>query len=677
MTRRRMLLVSLAVGCGLLFGALSVPRHRVADASLAAVYDPYAVAPLRPYGSFREAVRSGDALTLQRLAAGSDGYLAYRAALELARWKTIDAATRLAYYRRALRLRIDDPLARDEARALNLEAGRTAEQAGAVEAAVAYYRQALPLKGALEGLYRLVGDRRALAQDLLDARLYQDALDALGDLPDAPVRAQAELDLDHYPEALAAYRRWVAQAPGDATARGGLAWTLFYLGQDAEAGHIFSALPGANALYGRALIANRRGDVDTAVALLERTQRADDLWRATTLLEGKQRYADAIPIYLQLARGSSAYTDDAAYRAYVLAERLGMPDVARTAAALVPDTSFFALELGRHLDVPTPATPGSVFTGPRATAAAGGRATGAGTTGSTAGSTTGGRTAATATGPLLGEAPGTTKGTITGTITGTTDGAAGASPTGSAAATLQLARALVGVHDTPAAVGELLFELRAFGATTDASAPPSLDEAAHIVSIAQMLQSLDEYRQSVYAARELIALGSRSVEVWRLAYPTAYAPSVERQAAAAGISPVMVWAVMRKESAFSPVAVSRSDAMGLMQVTPPTWDWLGQLQGDTPAADPFDAAANIRYGTYYLGFLMRQFHGDQALAVASYNRGQGYIGRLFDGPEVKRNMNDLYRAIDSLETREYMQSVLLNIAVYRALYPGRFPAPGS
>ena len=657
MSRRRMLLVSLAVGCGLLFGAVSVPRHSVADASLAAVYDPYAVAPLQPYGSFREAVRSGDALTLQRLAAGSDGYLAYRAALELARWKTIDAATRLAYYRRALRLRIDDPLARDEARALHLEAGRTAEQAGAVDAAVTYYRQALPLKGALEGLYRLVGDRRALAQDLLDARLYQDALDALGDLPDAPVRAQAELGLDHYPAALTAYRRWVAQAPGDATARGGLAWTLFYLGQDAEAGRIFAALPGASALYGRALIANRRGDVDAAVALLESTHRADDLWRATTLLEGKQRYADAIPIYLQLARGSSAYTDDAAYRAYVLAERLKMPDVARRAAALVPDTSFFALELGRHLDVPTPATPGAVITDPHAGPAAGGRATGAGPTD------------ATATGPLLGDAPGA--------AVGTSAGAAGTSPTGSAATTLQLARALVGVHDTPAAVGELLFELRALGATTDASAPPSLDEAPRIVSIAQMLQSLDEYRQSVYAARELIALGSRSVEVWRLAYPTAYAPSVERQAAAAGISPVLVWAVMRKESAFSPVAVSRSDAMGLMQVTPPTWDWLGQLQGDTPAADPFDAPANIRYGTYYLGFLMRQFHGDRALAVASYNRGQGYIGRLFDGPEVKRNMNDLYRAIDSLETREYMQSVLLDIAVYRALYPGRFVPPGS
>jgi len=312
--------------------------------------------------------------------------------------------------------------------------------------------------------------------------------------------------------------------------------------------------------------------------------------------------------------------------------------------------------------VPTPTTAGSVLADPAAaavatrsadgtTGAAGRGAAAAGAAGRGSGAAGSGP----ATGPLLGSAP----------------------ASGDATAPLQLARALVSVHDTSAAVGELLFELRGLGGTTDAPSPASLDDEARIVSVAQMLQSLDEYRQSVYAARELIALGSRSVAVWRLAYPTAYAPTVERQAATAGVSPALVWSVMRKESAFSPVAVSRSDAMGLMQVTPPTWDWLGQLQGDAPAADPFDPTANIRYGTYYLGFLMRQFHGDMALSVSSYNRGQGYIGRLFDGPEVKRNMNDLYRAIDSLETREYMQSVLVDVAVYRALYPGRFGAPGS
>lgn len=605
MVRRRLLILSLAAACALLLGTLSLtPRNDPGSLTLAAVYDPYAAAPLRPYGSLREAVRSGDVLTLQRIAAESDDFLAYRAALELARWRTIDAATRLAYLRRALALRIDDPLARDETRSLNLEAGHLAEDAGDPGAAAAYYRAALPLQAAIDGLARLEPDRRSLASDLLDARAYQQALDALGDLPDAEVRARAEFALGHDDLALPAYRQWVAQAPHDATALSGLAWTLFRLGQLDEAERLFEGLAGSNALYGRALIANRHGDVDTAVALLQRTGRADYLWLATSLLEGKERYADAIPLYLTIARGGTSYADDAAYRAYVLAGRLGRTEVAGQARALIPPDSFFALLLGQRLDVP------------RSAAA---------------------------------DAP--------------------PPPDATTDASLHLARALTGVHDPEAAVGELLFELRGLGATTDARAPLATTRQADIVAIAQMLQSLHEYRQSVYAARALISAGSRSLEVWRLAYPTAYAQDVERQAASAGVAPALVWAVMRKESAFSPIAVSRSDAMGLMQVTPPTWDWLGTLQGDAAPADPFDPVANIRYGTYYLGFLMRHFDGDLALAVSSYNRGQGYIGRLFAGPTVHGDLDDLYRAIDSYETREYMQAVMVNVAVYRALYP--------
>jgi len=640
----RLLLVSFLAAGGLLLGGVGLRGQLpAADAQQIAVYDPYAAAPLRPFASFRDAVRSGDALALQKLAAGTDGYLAYRASLELARWKTIDAVTRLSYYRRALALRIHDPLARDESHALHLEAAQTAEAAGVTAEAIAYYKAALPLAGAAAGLERLVNDRRQLARDLLDARMYQQALAALRGLSDPPVEAEAQLDLDNYAKALPAYRQWVAAEPSNLDARTGLAWTLFYLGRYDEADALFQRLTGASALYGRALIANKHGDVDTAVRLLLRTGRADDMWRATGMLEAKQRYADAIPIYLSIARGGSSYADDAAYRAYVLAERLGMTATAGTAKGLIPADSFFALKLGRLLDVPRPA-PAAVPSGRVAAARSG--ATGLGN-------------------PLT-------------DVQSAVEAAAAGLPRAQAQAfsdTLRLAEALVAVHDPSAAVGELLFELRALGATTDAPVPPAASAEPAVVHVAQMLQSLGEYRQSVYAARLLIRRGSRSLQVWRIAYPTAYAATVERRAAAAGVSPVLVWSVMRKESAFSPVAVSRSDAIGLMQVTKPTWDWLGQLQGDGQPADPFDPEANIRYGTYYLGYLKRQFDGSLELAVSSYNRGQGYIGQLLASPSVDGNMNNLYRDIDSYETREYMQAVMVNVAVYEALYPGRFADP--
>jgi soluble lytic murein transglycosylase len=144
---------------------------------------------------------------------------------------------------------------------------------------------------------------------------------------------------------------------------------------------------------------------------------------------------------------------------------------------------------------------------------------------------------------------------------------------------------------------------------------------------------------------------------------------VEAASTSAGVPPDLVWAVMRQESAFSPVAVSRSNAMGLMQVVPSTWDWLAELQGDAPPGDPFDPHVNIRYGTYYLGWLVRYFDGDTELAISSYNRGQGYIRRLFQSSYVRGDKNELYREIDALETREYLQKVAVNLATYRALYP--------
>ena len=96
-------------------------------------------------------------------------------------------------------------------------------------------------------------------------------------------------------------------------------------------------------------------------------------------------------------------------------------------------------------------------------------------------------------------------------------------------------------------MGELLFALREAEAASDVLA---------VVEVAELLQSMDEYRQSVRAARELLAAGQDDLRVWRLAYPPAWPLTVVEEAAVNGIEPALIWAVMRQESAFSPVAIS-------------------------------------------------------------------------------------------------------------------------
>jgi soluble lytic murein transglycosylase-like protein len=221
---------------------------------------------------------------------------------------------------------------------------------------------------------------------------------------------------------------------------------------------------------------------------------------------------------------------------------------------------------------------------------------------------------------------------------------------------LDLARALMVVGDEDAARGELLFALRA------------AKERDDVVLLAETLQlRYGEYRQSQRAGQALVDAGDRDARVWRIAYPRAYPESVKTHGERFDVEPALVWSIMRQESAFSPVAVSSSNAQGLMQVIPSTWTWLAELQREPPD-DPFDPDANVRYGIYYLRWLLDYFDGDVELVVPSYNRGQGYIRRLYEGDAVRFDKDELFRSIDALETREYLQRVAVNLATYRTLY---------
>ncbi len=220
---------------------------------------------------------------------------------------------------------------------------------------------------------------------------------------------------------------------------------------------------------------------------------------------------------------------------------------------------------------------------------------------------------------------------------------------------LALADALMEAHDPEAAVGELRFALR------DARGE------AETVTIAEKLQALGEYRQSARAAEAYLGRSSRDLRTWRAAYPRAYPSLVNAQAALREIEPELVWAVMRKESRFYPKAVSHTGAEGLMQFVSPTWDWVAELLGETPG-DPFDPEDNIRYGAFYLRWLMDYFGGDLERVVPSYNGGQGYIGRLFESAPISGDKTEFYRFIGRAEPREYLQSVLLDYEIYKALY---------
>jgi soluble lytic murein transglycosylase-like protein len=87
-----------------------------------------------------------------------------------------------------------------------------------------------------------------------------------------------------------------------------------------------------------------------------------------------------------------------------------------------------------------------------------------------------------------------------------------------------------------------------------------------------------------------------------------------------GVSLALVEAIIVVESGGNPYAVSPKGAAGLMQLMPET-------AYNFRVSNRFLIQENIRAGVAYLAALIKEFHGDLRLAVASYYAGDRLIER--------------------------------------------------
>jgi hypothetical protein len=99
-----------------------------------------------------------------------------------------------------------------------------------------------------------------------------------------------------------------------------------------------------------------------------------------------------------------------------------------------------------------------------------------------------------------------------------------------------------------------------------------------------------------------------------------YAHIIQTASKAYGVEPSLVHAVISAESAYNPNAVSRTGAMGLMQLMPDTARRYG-------VQNMMDPTENIHGGVRYLRDLMDMFKGRLDLVVAAYNAGENAVIR--------------------------------------------------
>ncbi|MBE3582320.1 MAG: lytic transglycosylase domain-containing protein [Thermoanaerobacteraceae bacterium] len=155
----------------------------------------------------------------------------------------------------------------------------------------------------------------------------------------------------------------------------------------------------------------------------------------------------------------------------------------------------------------------------------------------------------------------------------------------------------------------------------------------------------------------------------RLVYPFPYRSSILHYAGQNGLDPLLVLAVVRTESKFYPLAESLTGARGLMQIMPETARWVaGRLREEFDPERLFEPEYNLRLGTWYLAYLIREFRGSLPAALAAYNGGsqnvEDWLGRgVWDGRSASLDK------IPFPETREFVRQVLRDYRIYRFLYP--------
>jgi len=157
--------------------------------------------------------------------------------------------------------------------------------------------------------------------------------------------------------------------------------------------------------------------------------------------------------------------------------------------------------------------------------------------------------------------------------------------------------------------------------------------------------------------------------VQEIALPLRHDDVIRQQAADKDLDPALIAGVIYTESRFRD-QTSPAGAKGLMQILPSTADYIARKSGGTEfeQGDLASPQINIAYGSFYLRYLLDKYDGDEVLALAAYNGGEGQVDR-WRAEASARGEEFAVAAIPFPETREYVGRVLTARDGYRREYP--------
>ena len=184
------------------------------------------------------------------------------------------------------------------------------------------------------------------------------------------------------------------------------------------------------------------------------------------------------------------------------------------------------------------------------------------------------------------------------------------------------------------------------------------------------------YGRIIMPSFESHPISDAPIAVWKTLYPLPYETALRREAARNDFDPMFAAGLIRQESTFQADIVSYANAIGLMQVLPKTGKILAkQLKIRYSKQLLYDANYNLQVGMLYISNLVK-LTGAPEYAAAAYNAGEDRIA-LWKSERNYEEIPELVESIPFTQTREYVQIVLRNAAVYRMIYGSGAAQPAA
>ena len=157
---------------------------------------------------------------------------------------------------------------------------------------------------------------------------------------------------------------------------------------------------------------------------------------------------------------------------------------------------------------------------------------------------------------------------------------------------------------------------------------------------------------------------------FRAGFPFPYETTLREETQRYGLSLYLMSAVARVESAFNALAISTANARGLVQVLPVTGNLIARERKhwEFSAEDLLRPEVSIQYGTWYMNELLKKFHGQEALAIASYNAGPHRMAEWLRLRGKNTALDEFIEDIPYRQARRYVKRVLSLIGLYRRIY---------